>query len=116
MRATGKPVPRRSDCVLAACCYEQRNLREKMIRAVKNKRLPDNERCPHCGGQMSRTKLVELIINSYEDVLQVAWIKFHLEDRISMTDKQLFNALGSLVRRKRVRRVGYGEYQKVKTA
>ena len=66
--------------------------------------------CTKCGQTISPTRLVLKAIGSGDS--NVAYIKSQMP--VEMTDKEIYNALGYLTRKKMVRRLSYGLYRKLK--
>lgn len=74
----------------------------------------DNRKCPHCGQRMELPVIVEQIIN--KGYGEVGDIKMLTRGRIEATDKEIYNAIGNLKRRGRIRRLGYGQYASLTAA
>jgi hypothetical protein len=64
--------------------------------------------CEKCGQSISPTRLILKAIGS--GTSNVNWIKSQMP--LEMSDKEIYNALGYLTRKKLVERLGYGLYKR----
>lgn len=71
-------------------------------------------RCPTCGQSVALSQIVWRAIES--GACRVGDIRLLVRKEIEATDREIANALGVLVRSKRVKHVGYGVYASMKEA
>lgn len=70
-------------------------------------------RCPHCGHTFAATALTSAIMIVVRDEVSMAEIRAGMAQvGITVPDKKLYNAIGALTRRGRLRRTGYGTYMR----
>ena len=69
------------------------------------------QKCPTCGKGLELTTVIYLVMKESPHVITpIAFIRTACKTKIKASDKQISNALGKLVQRKRICRLGYGMY------